>query len=97
VDLSLPQSPDGFAAATWSDVAPFYEALASHSLDRESVESWLAAWSRLEELLTEAAATAMIAYTLDTEDRVRESARRMFPSLPSWRSWAPAIRRSPAP
>jgi oligoendopeptidase F len=78
VDLSLPQSPDGFAAATWSDVAPFYEALASHSLDRESVESWLAAWSRLEELLTEAAATAMIAYTLNTEDRVRESNHLRF-------------------
>ena len=53
-------------------MAPFYEALATRPLDRAGVETWLAEWSRLEELLTEAAATAMIAYTLDTDDRERE-------------------------
>ena len=59
-------------------MAPYYEALATRPLDRGTVEPWLAEWSRLEELLTEAAATAMIAYTLDTDDRVRESNHLRF-------------------
>ena len=39
---------------------------------------WLAAWSRLEELITEAAAEAMIAYTADTGDPAREAAHLRF-------------------
>jgi oligoendopeptidase F len=76
--LNLPLSPEGFADATWNDVAPLYEALASRPLDQGTVESWLAEWSRLEALLTEAAATAMINYTLDTDDRLREAAHLRF-------------------
>ena len=72
MELRLPDSPKDLADATWNDVAPFYEALATRPLDRAGVEQWLAEWSRLEELVTEAAATAMISYTLDTEDPGRE-------------------------
>jgi oligoendopeptidase F len=76
--LTLPESPSEFEGATWSDVAPFYESLASRPLDLTTVEPWLAEWSRLEELLTEAAATAMISYTQDTEDRTREANHLRF-------------------
>ncbi len=76
--LTLPSSPRDFARATWGDVAPFYEALAAAPLEGGRVESWLRDWSRLEELLTEAAATAMIAYTLDTDDREREKRHLRF-------------------
>jgi len=78
VTTSLPSSPSDFAQAGWSDVAPHYEALATRPLDRNNVESWLRDWSRLEELLTEAAATAMIAYTINTEDRQREADHLRF-------------------
>lgn len=78
MDLRLPASPSDFAQATWSDVAPLYEALASRPLDRAGVDGWLREWSLLEELLTEAAATAMIAYTLDTDDREREATHLRF-------------------
>ena len=59
-------------------MAPFYDSLASRPLDSSTVEPWLAEWSRLEELLTKAAATAMIYYTLDTHDRAREAAHLRF-------------------
>ena len=76
--LNLPPSPAGFAQATWSDVVPFYQQLADRRLDQTTIQSWLTDWSRLEELLTEAAATAMIAYTVNTDDRDREAAHLRF-------------------
>ena len=78
MELNLPDSPKDFAHATWTEVAPFYDSLASRPLSSDTVESWLAEWSRLEELLTEAAATAMIEYTLDTDDLAREAAHLRF-------------------
>ena len=76
--VKLPATPEDFDSATWSDVAPLYEALATRPLDHGNVEQWLADWSRLEELLTEAAAMAMISYTLDTDDRERERKHLRF-------------------
>jgi oligoendopeptidase F len=74
----LPASPSAFAEAHWGDILPWYDALAATPLDPGSVEPWLAAWSRLEELITEAAAEAMIAYTADTRDPLREAAHLRF-------------------
>jgi len=74
----LPESPAAFADARWEDVLPWYEALAAVPLDGESVGPWLEAWSRLEELITEAAAQAMIAYTADTRDPALEAAHLRF-------------------
>lgn len=74
----LPDSPSEFAQATWSQVAPYYQALASRPLDVGTVETWLKDWSRLEEMITEAAAQAMIAYTVNTDDRAREANHLRF-------------------
>lgn len=75
----LPDTPAAFADARWGDILPWYEALAAVPLDgADSVGPWLASWSRLEELVTEAAALAMIAYTADTRDPVREAAHLRF-------------------
>jgi oligoendopeptidase F len=76
----LPPSPTAFAKATWDDVAPYFDDLASRPLDPSTVESWLGEWSRLEELVTEAAARAMIAYTIDTSDREKEADHLRFSS-----------------
>src|SRR5712691_5568394 len=57
----LPDSPDAFKAASWEDVLPYYEALATRPLDIRNVEEWLADWSRFESLLSEAAALANFA------------------------------------
>ena len=74
----LPPSPSAFAKATWDDVAPYFYELAARPLEPSSIESWLLAWSTLEELVTEAAARAMIAYTIDTGDPDKEADHLRF-------------------
>ena len=74
----LPESPDAFAEARWEDILPYYEALAAVPLDGATIGPWLERWSRLDELVTEAAALAMIAYTADTRDPAREAAHLRF-------------------
>jgi oligoendopeptidase F len=72
--IALPaRTPADFAEATWADILPLYRSLAERALDASGVPAWLTDWSRLEELLTEAAALAMIGYTCDTGDPVKEA------------------------
>jgi oligoendopeptidase F len=78
VAVDLPESPDAFKNAGWEDVLPYYEDLASRPLDRSSVEAWLADWSLLESLLSEAGALAGFAYSCDTSDPAREAAQLRF-------------------
>ena len=76
--VTLPESPDAFKDATWEDVLPYYEELASRPLDRGNVEAWLADWSQFESLLSEAGALANFAYSCDTRDPAREAAQLRF-------------------
>ena len=74
----LPPSPSAFAKASWEDVAPYFDDLAARPLESSTIEGWLAEWSRLEELVTEAASRAMIAYTINTSDREKEADHLRF-------------------
>lgn len=74
----LPSSSEAFARATWADIKPYYDALANREIRLDTVEAWLGDWSRLEELLSEAAARAMIAYTVETENAEREADHLRF-------------------
>ena len=76
--FTLPATSTAFAQATWADIEPFYAELAARPISLDTVEAWLADWSRLEELLSEAAARAMIAYTVETEDVKREADHLRF-------------------
>ena len=76
----LPPSPAALAKSEWTDIAPYFDELAGRDLARESIGPWLREWSRLEELVTEAAARAMIAYTVDTSDRSKEADHLRFSS-----------------
>ncbi|MDQ2944114.1 MAG: M3 family oligoendopeptidase [Candidatus Dormibacteraeota bacterium] len=76
--LALPESPDAIKDATWEDLLPYYEELASRPLDHANVEAWLADWSLFESLLSEAAALAGFAYSCDTTDPAREAAQLRF-------------------
>jgi oligoendopeptidase F len=76
--MKLPPSPQALANATWDDVAPYYEALATAPLTAANAASWLADWSRLEELIGEASAVATIDYTCDTENAAKEAAHLRF-------------------
>ncbi len=75
---TFPDSPAAFADATWSDIAPFYDSLAAEPLDPSTADEWLTRWSRLEEVVSEAATLAMIAYTGDTADPAKEAAHLRF-------------------
>ncbi len=74
----LPTDSSGLATATWEQIAAWYDDLAAASLDAAGLEAWLATWSRLDELVTEAASLAMIAYTCDTADKAKEAAQLRF-------------------
>lgn len=74
----LPSTSAGLADATWDTIAGWYDDLARAPLDAASLEPWLATWSRLDELVTEAASLAMIAYTCDTGDAAKEAAHLRF-------------------
>ncbi|HEY4101029.1 MAG TPA: M3 family oligoendopeptidase [Gemmatimonadales bacterium] len=76
--IPLPESSAGFADATWDTLAPFYRELELAPVDASSLEEWLARWSRLDELVTEAASLAMIAYTCDTADESKKTAHLRF-------------------
>lgn len=71
-------TPDSIAGATWPDLEPAFDELLARPLDAGTVEAWLADWSRLEEVVTEAISSAMIAYTCNTGDPEREAAHRRF-------------------
>ena len=62
--------------ASWDEIAACYDDLGARPLSIETVERWLADWSRLEEIVSEAIATAMIAYTCDTADEAKQATHR---------------------
>ena len=76
--VSLPESPQAIADATWADLEPLYEALATATID--DPRDWLLEWSRLEEIIEEAGTLAMIAYTCDTADPAKEAANLRWSS-----------------
>jgi oligoendopeptidase F len=76
--LALPSSPAALAKARWEDLVPYFDDLAERPLDESTIEGWLQTWSTLEELVTEAAAVAMIAYTIDTSDQEKEADHLRF-------------------
>jgi oligoendopeptidase F len=91
----LPPSPSALAKSEWADIAPYFDDLAGRELSSETIEAWLREWSRLEELVTEAAARAMIAYTVDTSDPGKEADHLRFSSeiLPQMEERSVALAR----
>ena len=69
---------EAFAKASWEDILPFYEELASRELDLGTVEQWLADWSSFEERLSEAGTRAEFAYSRNTADAQAEAAQKRF-------------------
>jgi oligoendopeptidase F len=78
--IALPATPAAFRDAVWSDVLPYYNALADIPLstDAAQIEAWLTTWSTLDTLIGEAGTLAMIAYTADTSNADAEQANLRF-------------------
>lgn len=71
-------TPDQFEGASWTEIQPYYDALARQPLDAKGVDAWLADWSALEAALLEALSLNAIAYAADTADPVKEAAHLRF-------------------
>jgi oligoendopeptidase F len=87
-----PVSPEAFKDATWEDILPHYEELASRPLNVGNVEAWLADWSQFESVVVEAAALANFAYSCDTTDAERETAQLRFGTDIAPRAYAQRVR-----
>jgi oligoendopeptidase F len=72
--------PIDLTDATWEDLAPAYEALATEPIAEGAEQRWLATWSTWQERVEEAATRAMIAYTCDTTDPEKEAVNHRWSS-----------------
>lgn len=70
--IELPPTPKAMGQLSLEQIRERYRELAAAPLDAGTLEPWLATWSRLEALLSEAASLAMIRYTCDTTDPAKE-------------------------
>ncbi len=77
--LVAPTNPADLSSATWKDLEPLYDELATAPME-PNVAAWLSRWSQLQELVEEAASIAMIDYTCDTADPQKEAANLRWSS-----------------
>lgn len=76
--LDLPPDASALTDATWDQLRGWYDALAAIPLHAGNIHDWLATWSRVDELIGEAASLAMIAYTCNTADHAKEQAHLRY-------------------
>ncbi len=62
----------------WAEIEPFFAELNERPLNADTVEAWLADWSRLRERLHERAARLRVASVQDTADEQAETALKDF-------------------
>jgi oligoendopeptidase F len=70
---TLPSDPHEFMTWEWSQIAPYYETLAARPLMADTVDDWLADWTRLSELIWERRARLHVDNTADTSDKEAEA------------------------
>ena len=75
--LTFPTSTD-FNTLPWTDLQPTLDDLQSRELTADTVNAWLADWSRLGELLRERGARIRVATLKDTTDAEAEAAFRDY-------------------
>ncbi len=70
--MNLP-TPSQFLPLLWPEIQPYFDDLRACPLTPETIESWLADWSRLSELLHERRARPRVATVRDTTDPEAEA------------------------
>lgn len=75
---ALPTSPQEFMQWGWPRYEPFFDELKAAALDGGNVEAWLAAWTRLYDMLQETYARLYVDTTLHTDDREIEQRFNTF-------------------
>ena len=74
----LPETSESFEQLSWVQVKPWYDELRATTLSPESVQRWLAQWSRLSELVDEVLAHLEIACTQNTIDQQARERKERF-------------------
>ena len=74
----LPDHIEGVLGWGWADFAPYYADLEERALAADTIEAWLADWTRVNELLEEMETRLEVATTQDTTDQAAESAYKDF-------------------
>ncbi|MCB8924779.1 MAG: M3 family oligoendopeptidase [Ardenticatenaceae bacterium] len=74
----LPPTIEEFKNWPWDKIAPFYADLQERPLTPNTIDQWLADWTKLSDLLSERAARLRVATTQDTHDDVAEAAMNQF-------------------
>src|SRR5512145_2130749 len=72
---NLPQTAQEFMAWEWPQIEAAYRELEAPELTAANVDEWLAAWSRLSDLIDESVSRLYIATTLNTAD---EAVQKQF-------------------
>lgn len=70
---SLPDSALEFMDLEWEQIEPYFQELIEAPLAADHVDDWLAAWTRLADLVFESFARLSVATTLDTNDEAAEA------------------------
>src|SRR5690348_6547244 len=74
----LPQTSEAFASLSWPEIEPWYRELQETALSQETLQPWLAQWSRLSEVVDEVMAAKEIACMRDTADQEAERRQQRF-------------------
>ncbi len=74
----LPSDALDFMNWPWERIEPYYQELASASLDSSNVAAWLADWTRLAELIYESYQRLYVMITVDTTDQDAERRYNKF-------------------
>lgn len=75
---TLPATAQEFSHWTWDQIASYYDELAARPLTAETVDAWLADWSRLGALLDETNVRGYIATTVNTADEEAEQRYKTY-------------------
>jgi oligoendopeptidase F len=74
----LPPTSEALARLTWPAIKPWYQELLVADLAQNTLQSWLAQWSRLSELVEEVLVKGEIACTQNTADQERAERKQRF-------------------
>jgi oligoendopeptidase F len=75
---TLPHTTLEFANWPWDRIAPYFDNLKQRDLGSDTIEQWLADWTRLSELLDETYARHYVATSQDTTDEAAEKLYHAF-------------------
>lgn len=78
MSFSLPKTAQEFMDWDWSQIEPYYHDLNTRPLSNKTMNTWLADWTCLSNLVSETYARLFVATTLDTKDKEAEQRYHTF-------------------